>query len=69
MFLKSVDSTDHMAEGGKKNAMHIAEQINMVIREIGAENIGKVITDGSLLAHQKLPVSSHNMRMVLTSRT
>ena len=29
MFLKSVDSTDHMAEGRRKNAMYLAEQINV----------------------------------------
>lgn len=47
IFLKSVDSTDHMADGGRKNATYLAEQINIVIREIGAENIVQVIMDGA----------------------
>ena len=29
MFLKSVNSTDHMAEGGRKNAKYLTEQINV----------------------------------------
>ena len=45
VFIKSVDSTDHMAEGGRKNATYLAEQISSVIREVGAENIVQVVMD------------------------
>jgi hypothetical protein len=46
VFMKSVDSTDHMADGGRKNAAYLAEQICIVIRDVGAENIVQVIMDG-----------------------
>ena len=45
VFIKSVDSTDHMAEGGRKNATYLAEQISSIIREVGAENIVQVVMD------------------------
>ncbi len=43
VFMKSIDSTDHMADGGRKNAAYPAEQIIIVIKEVGAENIVQVI--------------------------
>ena len=43
VFMKSVDSTDHMADGGRKNAVYLAEQISIVIRDVGADNIVQVI--------------------------
>ena len=36
-----------MADGGRKNAMYLAEKINLVIREIRAENIVQVFMDGA----------------------
>ena len=47
LFMKSIDSTDHMAEGGKKNAAYLADQINSVIKEVGGEHIVQVIMDGA----------------------
>ncbi len=44
---KSVGSSDHMAEGGLKNATYLAEQIISVIREVGAENTVQLIMDGA----------------------
>ena len=46
-FIKSVDLTDHIAEGGRKNATYLAEQISKVIREVGAQNIFQVVRDGA----------------------
>jgi hypothetical protein len=43
VFMMSVDSTDHMADGGRKNAACLAEQ---TIKDVGAENIVQVIMDG-----------------------
>jgi len=37
VFLKSVDCTDHLAEGGKKDAAYIASNVISVINEFGAE--------------------------------
>ena len=45
MFIKSVDLTDHMAEGGRKNATCLAEQISSGIRGVSAENIVQVVMD------------------------
>ena len=45
MFIKCVDSTDNMAEGGSKNATYLAVQISSVIREVGAEKIIQVVMD------------------------
>ena len=45
--MKSIDSTDRMAEGGKKNAAYLADQINSVIKEVGGELIVQVIMDGA----------------------
>ena len=40
-FLKSVDHcTDHMAEGGKKDAEHKALNVISVVSEICAEDVG-----------------------------
>jgi hypothetical protein len=36
-----------MADGGRKNAMCLAEQICIVIREVGGGNIVQVIMDGA----------------------
>ena len=47
LFMKSIDSTDRMAEGGKKNAAYLADQINSVIKEVGGELIVQVIMDGA----------------------
>ena len=33
--MKSVDSTDHMADRGRKNAAYLANQMIRVIREAG----------------------------------
>jgi hypothetical protein len=44
VFVKSAYSTDHMADGGRKNAAYFAEQI---IKDVGAENNVLVIMDGS----------------------
>ena len=46
-FLKSVDCTDHMAEGGKKDAVYIAANILSVVDEFGAEDVVQVIMDGA----------------------
>ena len=47
VFIKSVDSIDHMAEGGRKNVTYLAKQIRSVIREVGAENNVQVVMDGA----------------------
>ena len=50
VFIKSIDSTDHIAEEGRKNATYLAEQLSSVIsrfREVGAENIVQVVVDGA----------------------
>ena len=39
VFMKLVDSSNHMAEGGRKNALYLAEQIGIVFRELGAETV------------------------------
>jgi hypothetical protein len=36
-----------MADGGRKNAAYLAEQISIVIRDVGADNIVQVIMDGA----------------------
>ena len=46
-FLKSVDCTDHMAEGGKKNAAYIACNVISVVKDFGAEDVVQVIMDGA----------------------
>ena len=41
-FIKSVD-----AEGGRKNATYLAEQISSVIREVGVEKLVQIVMDGA----------------------
>ena len=47
MFLKSIDFTDHIAEGGKKDAVYIAANVISVADEFGAEDVDQVIMDGA----------------------
>ena len=47
VFMKSIDSTDHMADGGRKNTLYLAEQLCIVIRQVGVEKIVQVIMYGA----------------------
>jgi hypothetical protein len=47
IFLKSVDCTDHMAEGGKKDAAYIGSNLISVIKDFGAQDVVQVIQDGA----------------------
>ena len=44
---KSVDCTDHMAEGGKKDAAYIACNVISVVKHFYAEDVVQVIMDGA----------------------
>ena len=46
-FLNSMDCTDHMAAGGKKDAAYIACKVISVVKEFGAEDVVQVIMDGA----------------------
>ena len=46
-FLKSLDCTDHMAEGGRKDAAYIACNMISVINEFGAADVVQAIQDGA----------------------
>jgi hypothetical protein len=46
VFLKSIDFTDHMAEGGRKGAAYIASQTISTIEEFSPKNGVQVIMDG-----------------------
>ena len=48
-FLKSVDCTDHIAEGCKKDAAYMACNVGSVVKEFGAEDVVPVIMDGAKL--------------------
>ena len=39
MFLKSIDCTEHMAEGVRKDAAYVATQTLSAIEEIGPQNV------------------------------
>ena len=49
VFLKSIDCTEHMAEGGRNDAAYIAAQTLSVIEEIGPQNVVQVIMDRNKL--------------------
>ena len=46
-FLNSIDCTDHMAEGGKKDAAYIASNVISVVKKFGAEDVVQIIMDGA----------------------
>ena len=46
-FLKSTDCTDHIAEGGQKDAVYIAANVTSVIDEFSVEDIVQVIVNGA----------------------
>ena len=46
-FLSSVDCTDHMAEGGKKDAAYIASNMISEVNQFNAEDLVQVIMDGT----------------------
>ena len=46
-FLNSVDCTDHMAEGGKKDAAYIASNMISEVNQFNAEDLVQVIMDGT----------------------
>ena len=47
VFSKSIDCSDHMAEGGRKDAQYLAEAIISEIKSVGPENVIQVIMDGA----------------------
>jgi hypothetical protein len=59
VFLKSIDCTDHMAEGGRKDAAYIASQTISTIEEFGPKNVVQVIMDGANQASWALIIATY----------
>jgi hypothetical protein len=47
VFSKSIDSSDHVANGGRKDAQYLADALIAEIRSVGPENVVQIIMDGA----------------------